>query len=145
MQKLYSNAANSEPRIISKAVAGGRHIARGGSARAAVRRCRVHQTLRVTPAMEAGLADHVWSLEELLGFLDPSNLAFGLTDLFRRVLKVKGFQKPAYQQVWSEARFFRRGPARPARLALANRRNNDTIPAGWGDQIQYAILSRVLA
>jgi hypothetical protein len=31
--------------------------------------CRVHQTLRVTPAMEAGLADHVWSLEELVGLL----------------------------------------------------------------------------
>jgi hypothetical protein len=29
--------------------------------------CRVHQTLRVTPAMEAGLTDHVWSLAELLG------------------------------------------------------------------------------
>jgi len=28
--------------------------------------CRVHMTLRVTPAMEAGLADHVWSIEELL-------------------------------------------------------------------------------
>jgi hypothetical protein len=28
--------------------------------------CRVHQTLRVTPAMEAGLTDHVWSLAELL-------------------------------------------------------------------------------
>ncbi len=28
--------------------------------------CRVHQTLRVTPAMEAGLTDHVWSLNELL-------------------------------------------------------------------------------
>jgi IS1 family transposase len=28
--------------------------------------CRVHKTLRVTPAMEAGLADHVWSLEELM-------------------------------------------------------------------------------
>lgn len=27
--------------------------------------CRVHMTLRVTPAMEAGLTDHVWSLEEL--------------------------------------------------------------------------------
>ncbi len=26
---------------------------------------RVHKTLRVTPAMEAGLADHVWSLEEI--------------------------------------------------------------------------------
>jgi IS1 family transposase len=28
--------------------------------------CRVHQTLRVTPAMEAGLTGHVWSIEELL-------------------------------------------------------------------------------
>jgi hypothetical protein len=28
--------------------------------------CRVHQTLPVTPAMESGLADHIWSLEELL-------------------------------------------------------------------------------
>src|SRR5437899_3542100 len=26
---------------------------------------RLHQTLRVTPAMEAGVADHVWSLEEI--------------------------------------------------------------------------------
>jgi transposase-like protein/IS1 family transposase len=28
--------------------------------------CRVHSSLRVTPAMEAGLTDHVWSLSELL-------------------------------------------------------------------------------
>ena len=27
---------------------------------------RVHQTLRVTPAMEAGLADHVWAIEEII-------------------------------------------------------------------------------
>jgi IS1 family transposase len=32
--------------------------------------CRIHQTIRVTPAMEAGLADHVWSIEELVGLLD---------------------------------------------------------------------------
>ncbi len=32
--------------------------------------CRVHQTLRVTPAMEAGIADHVWSVEELVTLLD---------------------------------------------------------------------------
>jgi hypothetical protein len=32
--------------------------------------CRVHQTLRVTPAMEARLTDHVWSLDELVGLLD---------------------------------------------------------------------------
>lgn len=31
--------------------------------------CRVHQTLRVTPAMEAGLADHVWTVEELIALL----------------------------------------------------------------------------
>ncbi len=31
--------------------------------------CRVHKTLRVTPAMEAGLTDHVWTLEELVGLI----------------------------------------------------------------------------
>jgi len=31
---------------------------------------RVHQTLRVTPAMEAGIADHVWSVEEIVGLLN---------------------------------------------------------------------------
>lgn len=30
---------------------------------------RIHQTLRVTPAMEAGVADHVWSIEEIVGLL----------------------------------------------------------------------------
>jgi IS1 family transposase len=28
--------------------------------------CRVHSSLRVTPAMQAGIADHVWNMEELL-------------------------------------------------------------------------------
>jgi hypothetical protein len=37
---------------------------------------RIHKTLRVTPAMQAGLADHVWSLEEVIGLLDrPSAVA----------------------------------------------------------------------
>jgi hypothetical protein len=30
---------------------------------------KIHQTLRVTPAMEAGVADHVWSIEEIVGLL----------------------------------------------------------------------------
>ena len=30
---------------------------------------RVHQTLRVTPAMEAGIADHVWAIEEIVALL----------------------------------------------------------------------------
>lgn len=32
--------------------------------------CRVHQTLRETPAMEAGLTNHVWSLEEVVQLLE---------------------------------------------------------------------------
>lgn len=31
---------------------------------------RVHQTLRVTPAMEAGISDHVWSVEEIVSLLE---------------------------------------------------------------------------
>jgi hypothetical protein len=40
--------------------------------------CRVHKTLRVTPAMEAGIADHLWSLEELIGLISDKmeNAAF---------------------------------------------------------------------
>lgn len=33
---------------------------------------RVHQTLRVTPAMEAGIADHVWTVEEIAALLDSN-------------------------------------------------------------------------
>ncbi len=29
---------------------------------------RIHKTLRVTPAMEAGITDHVWDWEEILGY-----------------------------------------------------------------------------
>jgi hypothetical protein len=32
--------------------------------------CRIHQTLRVTPAMEAGLTDHVWEVSEVVALLD---------------------------------------------------------------------------
>jgi IS1 family transposase len=31
--------------------------------------CRIHQTLRITPAMAAGVADHMWSLEEIIDLL----------------------------------------------------------------------------
>ena len=36
---------------------------------------RVHSTLRVTPAMEAGLSDHVWSIEEMCGLLPQAESA----------------------------------------------------------------------
>jgi IS1 family transposase len=31
--------------------------------------CRIHQTLRCTPAMEAGVSDHVWSIDEIVALL----------------------------------------------------------------------------
>jgi hypothetical protein len=37
--------------------------------------CRIHQTLRVTPAMESGLSDHAWSIEELVRLLDQITIA----------------------------------------------------------------------
>jgi hypothetical protein len=36
--------------------------------------CRIHKTLRVTPAMEAGLTDHVWTLEEVALLLEAKNI-----------------------------------------------------------------------
>lgn len=36
--------------------------------------CRIHKTLKVTPAMEAGLTDHVWSIEELCALI-PETVA----------------------------------------------------------------------
>ncbi len=38
--------------------------------------CRIHQSLRVTPAMEAGISDRVWSIDDLVTLLDkPSEQA----------------------------------------------------------------------
>jgi hypothetical protein len=34
--------------------------------------CRIHQSLRVTPAMEAGVSDHVWTLEEIVSLLNQN-------------------------------------------------------------------------
>ncbi len=31
---------------------------------------RIHKTLRMTPAMKAGVTDHLWSVEEIAGLLD---------------------------------------------------------------------------
>jgi IS1 family transposase len=40
--------------------------------------CRVHTTLRVTPSMEAGLSDHVWTIQELAGLMEPKSILSGL-------------------------------------------------------------------
>jgi len=33
--------------------------------------CRIHKTLRVTPAMEAGITERVWDIEDILSLLNP--------------------------------------------------------------------------
>jgi IS1 family transposase len=50
--------------------------------------CRVHQTLRVTPAQEAGLSDHVWNIEELCALLPKPIVKASTieTDLLRKAL-----------------------------------------------------------
>jgi IS1 family transposase len=40
--------------------------------------CRIHSTLRVTPAMEAGLSHHAWTIEELVGLLEKRSILYGV-------------------------------------------------------------------
>ena len=53
--------------------------------------CRVHSSLRVTPAMEAGLTDHVWTLAELCSLL-PEKKPNARVD---KELVLKALQKTA--------------------------------------------------
>jgi IS1 family transposase len=36
---------------------------------------RIHQSLRVTPAMEAGVSDHVWEIEDIVGLLETERVS----------------------------------------------------------------------
>jgi len=36
---------------------------------------RIHQTLRVTPAMEGGIAQHVWSIQDIVELAEPASSA----------------------------------------------------------------------
>lgn len=40
--------------------------------------CRVHQSIRVTPAMEAGLTDRVWQVSDLVKLLEVEEAAYAL-------------------------------------------------------------------
>lgn len=33
--------------------------------------CRIHQTLRVTPAMAAGVTDRLWEIEDIVNLINP--------------------------------------------------------------------------
>jgi hypothetical protein len=57
LTKIYGNDSEGEKRYSPAKCLG-------------VNFARVHQTIRVTPAMEAGVSDHVWSIEEIGLLLD---------------------------------------------------------------------------
>jgi hypothetical protein len=38
--------------------------------------CRIHQSLKTTPAIAAGIADHVWSLDEVVALMNPNRQWF---------------------------------------------------------------------
>jgi hypothetical protein len=40
--------------------------------------CRIHQILRGTPTMEAGTADYVWMIEDMVRLLDGRSILDGL-------------------------------------------------------------------
>ena len=52
--------------------------------------CRVHQTLKVTPAMEAGVTDTVWTVEDLVGLLEAKEAAIIGTEENKRGPYKKG-------------------------------------------------------
>ena len=35
--------------------------------------CRIHQTLRMTPAMKAGVTDRLWEIEDILSLINSTN------------------------------------------------------------------------
>lgn len=42
---------------------------------------RVHESLRVSPAMAAGITDKLWDVEDIVALLEPKSAVEGLTNL----------------------------------------------------------------
>jgi hypothetical protein len=40
--------------------------------------CRIHQSLHVTLAMEAGVTDHSWTVEDIVALLEPKSIWDGI-------------------------------------------------------------------
>ena len=49
--------------------------------------CRIHKTPRVTPAMEAGLTDRVWDIEDILAITDERAPKPGRPKTYNKISK----------------------------------------------------------
>ena len=49
--------------------------------------CRIHKTLRVTPAMESGLTDRVWDMEDILAIMDERAPKPGRPKTYNKISK----------------------------------------------------------
>ena len=56
---------------------------------------RIHKTLRVTPAMEAGVADHVWTMEEIAALMDVNYTPKTTWSLQTTKLKLSHYRRNA--------------------------------------------------
>ena len=62
--------------------------------------CRIHKTLRVTPAMEAGLAQHPWTIEELVGLLNAAEKKAAEVGRGCKLRRAGGILLPALDVLW---------------------------------------------
>ena len=53
--------------------------------------CRVHQTLGTTPAVAAGVTDHVWTLAELIGLLEAAEATPITRGPYRKTREARGY------------------------------------------------------
>lgn len=48
---------------------------------------RIHQTLRITPAMAAGVTDHVWEMADIVALLDDGKKQAGIAGRWNDPIK----------------------------------------------------------
>ena len=46
--------------------------------------CRIHQSLRMTPAMAAGVTNRLWEIEDIIDLLNPKTKNEKIFEVFNR-------------------------------------------------------------
>ena len=85
---------------------------------------RIHKTLRVTPAMQAGISGHVWSIEELVSIMPEPNA--NKRGPYKKEIQTEALpQCPDFVLYWYGIDFLVASPGlEPGLFALRGRRVN---------------------